>query len=57
MNKDNLKNAQFFLIVFVIACCTFLTAIGRIDSKDYQAIVTMILGVYAGAKAIFNRKR
>lgn len=57
-NKNsNFHDTRFIMTMFVIACITGLTAIGKIQSKDFQALVTMILAFYAGAKAIFGRKK
>ena len=55
--NNPLRDTKFILTMFVVGCITFLTAIGKVQSKDFQALVTMILAFYAGAKAIFNRKK
>lgn len=58
MIKDpsNLKDTRFIMTILVILCITFLAAIGKIESKDFQAMVTLILAFYAGAKAIFKKR-
>ena len=58
MNDKNSKDFRVFILtIFVISCCTVLTGLGKVQSKDFQAVVTMILAVYAGAKAISRRKK